>query len=78
MLETVRVLDADHLEPVTMVLREPTLDDVFLELTGHTRSDDEEAPTDTDRRRGRMTTATPTAPTLAVPRVAAATPSPTR
>jgi len=35
MLEMVRILDADHLEPRTMTLREPTLDDVFLELTGH-------------------------------------------
>ena len=26
----------EHLDPVTMALREPTLDDVFLELTGHT------------------------------------------
>jgi daunorubicin resistance ABC transporter ATP-binding subunit len=35
MLEAVRILDAEHLEPVTMALREPTLDDVFLTLTGH-------------------------------------------
>jgi daunorubicin resistance ABC transporter ATP-binding subunit len=35
MLETVRLLDAEHLEPATMALREPTLDDVFLSLTGH-------------------------------------------
>ena len=35
MLEAVRTLDAEHLEPVTMALREPTLDDVFLTLTGH-------------------------------------------
>jgi ABC-2 type transport system ATP-binding protein len=35
MLETVRTLDAEHLEPVAMALREPTLDDVFLTLTGH-------------------------------------------
>jgi len=35
MLETVRTLDAEDLEPVTMALREPTLDDVFLSLTGH-------------------------------------------
>ena len=35
MLETVRILDAEHLEPRTMALREPTLDDVFLTLTGH-------------------------------------------
>jgi daunorubicin resistance ABC transporter ATP-binding subunit len=42
MLETVRVLDAAHLTPTTMLLREPTLDDVFLALTGHTA----EEPTD--------------------------------
>jgi ABC-2 type transport system ATP-binding protein len=35
MLETVRILDAEHLEPTSMALREPTLDDVFLKLTGH-------------------------------------------
>jgi len=35
MLETVRLLDAAKLEPLTMALREPTLDDVFLSLTGH-------------------------------------------
>jgi ABC-2 type transport system ATP-binding protein len=39
MLEAVRILDGAHLDPATMVLREPTLDDVFLELTGHTTSD---------------------------------------
>jgi ABC-2 type transport system ATP-binding protein len=42
MLATVRTLDTEHLEPVTMALREPTLDDVFLSLTGHAA----EAPTD--------------------------------
>jgi ABC-2 type transport system ATP-binding protein len=35
MLETVRILDAAQLTPTTMLLREPTLDDVFLALTGH-------------------------------------------
>ena len=35
MLETVRALDGAHLTPATLALREPTLDDVFLELTGH-------------------------------------------
>jgi ABC-2 type transport system ATP-binding protein len=35
MLETVRALDRAHLAPATLALREPTLDDVFLELTGH-------------------------------------------
>jgi ABC-2 type transport system ATP-binding protein len=45
MLETVRLLDGASLNPVSLVLREPTLDDVFLELTGHvaelTEPDDE-------------------------------------
>jgi ABC-2 type transport system ATP-binding protein len=44
MLATVRTLDAEHLEPMTMALREPTLDDVFLSLTGHAA----EAPSDDD------------------------------
>jgi hypothetical protein len=40
MLETVRILDAEHLTPATMMLREPTLDDVFLALTGHAAAED--------------------------------------
>jgi ABC-2 type transport system ATP-binding protein len=40
MLEAVRLLDGEHLDPATMVLREPTLDDVFLELTGRTTVED--------------------------------------
>ena len=35
MFDTVRALDDGHLEPATLLLREPTLDDVFLSLTGH-------------------------------------------
>jgi ABC-2 type transport system ATP-binding protein len=42
MLEAVRVLDGARLDPAAMVLREPTLDDVFLELTGHTTADGDE------------------------------------
>jgi ABC-2 type transport system ATP-binding protein len=42
MLEAVRLLDGEHLDPATMVLREPTLDDVFLELTGRTTIDDDD------------------------------------
>jgi ABC-2 type transport system ATP-binding protein len=42
MLEAVRLLDGAHLDPATMVLREPTLDDVFLELTGRTTVDGDE------------------------------------
>jgi ABC-2 type transport system ATP-binding protein len=43
MLETVRILDAAHLTPTTMLLREPTLDDVFLALTGHGAEEKTEA-----------------------------------
>jgi ABC-2 type transport system ATP-binding protein len=42
MLQAVRVLDAERLEPRAMALREPTLDDVFLTLTGHA-ADEKEA-----------------------------------
>ena len=35
MLAAVRALDDAGLEPTTAALREPTLDDVFLSLTGH-------------------------------------------
>jgi ABC-type multidrug transport system ATPase subunit len=36
MVELVRGLDAASLPPATLALREPSLDDVFLSLTGHT------------------------------------------
>jgi ABC-2 type transport system ATP-binding protein len=47
MLETVRTLDSEHLDPVAMALREPTLDDVFLALTGRAAepSGDGQVPT---------------------------------
>jgi len=54
MLETVRVLDDARLEPATLVLREPTLDDVFLSLTGHAAEDgnaDGDGTVKTRRRR---------------------------
>jgi ABC-2 type transport system ATP-binding protein len=44
MLATVRALDTAQLEPLSMALREPTLDDVFLSLTGHAA----EEPTEPD------------------------------
>jgi ABC-2 type transport system ATP-binding protein len=57
MLEVVRVLDAAQLAPITMALREPTLDDVFLELTGHTAEEpvdpDQDTPPEKKSRRGR-------------------------
>ena len=57
MLEIVRLLDAAQLAPTTMALREPTLDDVFLELTGHAAEepsvDGESASTEKKPRRSR-------------------------
>jgi ABC-2 type transport system ATP-binding protein len=44
--EVLRLLDADAIVPESLAIREPTLDDVFLQLTGH-RADtgrDEPAP----------------------------------
>jgi ABC-2 type transport system ATP-binding protein len=38
-LEVVRTLDAAGLNPESLAIREPTLDDVFLQLTGHTVAD---------------------------------------
>ncbi|HEX5615986.1 MAG TPA: ATP-binding cassette domain-containing protein [Acidimicrobiia bacterium] len=38
-IDVVRVLDREHLEPAELVVREPTLDDVFLTLTGHRAED---------------------------------------
>ena len=48
MLELVRALDASGLDPASMLLREPTLDDVFLDLTGHTTDDGASADADVD------------------------------
>jgi ABC-2 type transport system ATP-binding protein len=39
-LEVVRSLDAANLTPEWLTVREPTLDDVFLQLTGHRAEDD--------------------------------------
>jgi ABC-2 type transport system ATP-binding protein len=58
MLRMVRVLDEARMEPATLTLHEPTLDDVFLSLTGHAAevaeadADDEEDG-DGDGGRGR-------------------------
>jgi ABC-2 type transport system ATP-binding protein len=34
-VSVVRALDYDAIEPESVLVREPTLDDVFLRLTGH-------------------------------------------
>jgi len=55
-LEVVRALDHAHLEPTTLMVREPTLDDVFLSLTGHKAEeaiDEDAAAAEHSRRRDR-------------------------
>jgi len=39
MVEVVRALDDAQLPPTALALREPSLDDVFLTLTGHGAGD---------------------------------------
>ena len=52
-MEVLRRLDAEALAPATLTVREPTLDDVFLALTGKHCYDceDDEAASAADRRR---------------------------
>jgi ABC-2 type transport system ATP-binding protein len=53
LVEVLRALDAQQLEPATLTVREPSLDDVFLALTGRhaepTGEDDDTEPTDASR-----------------------------
>jgi len=42
-LQLVRLLDADNVTPDALAVREPTLDDVFLALTGHVAEADKDA-----------------------------------
>jgi ABC-2 type transport system ATP-binding protein len=55
-LEVVRSLDAAGLTPEWLTVREPTLDDVFLQLTGHKAEEpppgEEAQPAGGRKRRG--------------------------
>jgi ABC-2 type transport system ATP-binding protein len=42
--EALRLLQDNDLAPTTLALREPSLDDVFLSLTGHRTESDETPP----------------------------------
>ncbi|MBW8825107.1 MAG: ATP-binding cassette domain-containing protein [Acidobacteria bacterium] len=45
LLRAVRILDQAGIEPESVAVREPSLDDVFLSITGH-KAEDDEAPTE--------------------------------
>ena len=51
LMEALRALDGEGLVPATLAVREPSLDDVFLALTGH-HAEDEEPPADKPRKAG--------------------------
>jgi ABC-2 type transport system ATP-binding protein len=51
--EAIRRLDAERIALADIGLHRPTLDDVFLKLTGHAAEGSEPAPTKGDRRRRR-------------------------
>jgi ABC-2 type transport system ATP-binding protein len=53
--EVVRRLDAARIEPIGLQLRQPSLDDVFLSLTGHAAEQEEEKRPATWRRRREAT-----------------------
>ena len=55
LIDVLRMLDTSGVEPDTLAVREPSLDDVFLALTGH-RAEADEQPSDepvTSRRGGK-------------------------
>jgi ABC-2 type transport system ATP-binding protein len=53
LVDAIRALDAQSVEVSDLVLRRPTLDDVFLSLTGHMAEEAEPAAAPASRRRGR-------------------------
>jgi ABC-2 type transport system ATP-binding protein len=53
LVDAIRALDLEHIEVADLVLRRPTLDDVFLSLTGHAAED--EAAATPEPARGRST-----------------------
>jgi ABC-2 type transport system ATP-binding protein len=53
LVDAIRALDLEHIEVADLVLRRPTLDDVFLSLTGHGAED--EAAVTPEPARGRST-----------------------
>ncbi|MCA1692523.1 MAG: ATP-binding cassette domain-containing protein, partial [Actinobacteria bacterium] len=57
LLEVVRLLDSGGFEPVSVAVREPTLDDVFMRLTGRGPTSDGGSESEQDRRQPARATA---------------------
>jgi ABC-2 type transport system ATP-binding protein len=53
LVAAIRALDAESIEVSDLVLRRPTLDDVFMSLTGHAAEDETTAAPPAKGRRGR-------------------------
>lgn len=53
LVDAIRALDAEGVEVSDLVLRRPTLDDVFMSLTGHSAEDEPVAPAPAKARRGK-------------------------
>lgn len=53
LVDAVRILDAEHVQVTDIALRRPTLDDVFLALTGHAAESEFADPLKPRRGRGR-------------------------
>jgi ABC-2 type transport system ATP-binding protein len=53
LVDAVRILDAEHIQVTDIALRRPTLDDVFLALTGHAAESEFADPLKPRRGRGR-------------------------
>ncbi|MBM3949377.1 MAG: ATP-binding cassette domain-containing protein [SAR202 cluster bacterium] len=53
LVNVVRILDQERLEPISLAMRESTLDDVFLTLTGHKAASNKAEPAPGGRRRSR-------------------------
>jgi len=58
LVQVVRNLDTAHIEPRGLALRRPSLDDVFLAITGHAAEEEPSAGRPARRGRGRSQTAT--------------------
>jgi ABC-2 type transport system ATP-binding protein len=53
LIEAVKAMDDAGIHPLDLGLKRPSLDDVFLSLTGHVAEDDSESDVKADSRSGK-------------------------